>query len=651
MTQSYSRMRKIYYLAGIIVLLGIAYVHKYVIIDEAAVKYDMSETNLGKVDLGGSISRFTLSSFRGPLVCGLWWEVDKLQQRHDYKQLETILTALTKLQPHYKGPWKYQGWNLAYNVSVEFDRVNDKYLYISKGIRWLAKGEEINRVKLFDTTGSGSIRTIGDPEMRSEIAQYIANKMYYADEQLIFRPLLHMSCIPQTQRDPVALNNNPSQLARFKQQYPRFVRRVRTYLNIPDGDTNALNRALISFLAEHQDLPSLWNNDIKETVTLSNDPWPRWPDMSSNNELLGKVADKEILQDGLDIATHWYTFSTEMLPAPKTNLAEDITPEQDKYTRTNKNMHSIIFRAKPAQTQSRSAQELYKEGWNDQARTIADYAYNEWIKFGVACNIAHTDETIAKQLKKAQQYAEKYKDKADLSAPPPDYLKDQNLAEYNTAMENYKAYIFSGNLNKLRTLCRYDYWVGYNQAAKTSTYSDAMRSKYIAEIRYSDWPVSINHYNRCIGDLQEVLHEQMSMPSQISLRTSLLLPNYGTLFQQFIPTMSDTLTTYGSNETTHEELIELQDKFMRTKARELAPNRLRAELLTWQLRQYLTASMQAGSPLNAFSIAQTPIMNSNSMINIDLIEDIVENSKGPFENIVAATLKEGREKDRSASRK
>ncbi|HMO35845.1 MAG TPA: hypothetical protein PKA06_07380, partial [Gemmatales bacterium] len=63
MSKAYAaiRQRKLIYLAAIVVLLFGAFLHKYYIIDEQAKKYDISETNLGKVDLGGSISRFVLS--------------------------------------------------------------------------------------------------------------------------------------------------------------------------------------------------------------------------------------------------------------------------------------------------------------------------------------------------------------------------------------------------------------------------------------------------------------------------------------------------------------------------------------------------------------------------------------------------------------
>ena len=53
--------------------------------------------------------------------------------------------SLTKLQPHFITPWLFQSWNLSYNVSVESDRINDKYFYITRGIGLLAEGERQNR--------------------------------------------------------------------------------------------------------------------------------------------------------------------------------------------------------------------------------------------------------------------------------------------------------------------------------------------------------------------------------------------------------------------------------------------------------------------------------------------------------------------------
>lgn len=642
------RQRKIIYLVAIVVLLGLAYAHKSQIIDTAAKQYDISETNLGKVDLGGSISRFVLSSFRGPLVCGLWWEVTELQERHDYKQLEILLTALTKLQPHFKKPWQYQGWNLAYNVSVEFDRVQDKYFYISKGIRWLANGEEINRIKLYDPTRPDELHVIGDPEMRSEIAQYISGKMYYADEQTIFRPLLHMSCIPPSQREPVTLKNNPSQLERFKQQYPRFVRRVRSYLNVPEGDEVALNRELINFLTEHQDVPSLWQVDNDNNIKLANDPWPRWPNMA-DRDLLGKVIDQELMQDGLDIAGHWFEFSTEMLPPPKTELSEDVTPQQSKYTRTNKSMHSMIFRAKPAQTQSRSAQELYKEGWAELGQQVAEKGHTMWLDLGKACNIEQPEALFNEMSRKAKLYQEKYREQSDNLMPPPEYLKSENPQEYAQAQELFKAYNFINNLVKLRTLCRYDYWKQTSLANKSDTYREASLSRYFAEQNYTDWPVSVMHYQRAIGLLSLLFRNHMKVEDEIALRCSMLAPGISTTLAQVTPATSFTLSLYGSHDTIQEEMLDLQEKYMRTIARNLAPDRLRAEYHVWLLRQHLSTGLLTASCPNTVSSWSGVI--APEFLNIDWIEDVVSSERGPFDDLIPEALKANREKDKTLIKK
>lgn len=651
MSKAYAaiRQRKLIYLFAIVLLLGGAYAHKFLVIDEQAKKYDISETNLGKVDLGGSISRFVLSSFRGPLVCGLWWEVEELQQRHDFKQLELLVTALTKLQPHYKGPWKYQGWNLAYNVSVEFERAEDKYFYISKGIRWLAYGEEINRLRLYDESRPDKVRVVGDPEMRSQFAQDISNKMYYSDENLLFRPLLHMSCIPPSQRNPIELKNNATQMERFKSQYPRFVRRVKTYLNIPEGDEQTLNRELVQFLTQFKDVPSLWKTDDSNRAVLSDDPWPRWPSMS-DKEFIGKVADQELLQDSLDIARRWYTFSTEMLPEPKKDLTDDITPVQDRYTRTNKGMHSMIFRAKPAQTQSRSSLELYKEGWPTLAQSIASDAYAMWVELGRYTNILPTDEELKVHMAKATLYQQKYKEKADALEKPPEYLKEQNPTEYATALDEYKSFMYISNFGKLRSMCRYDYWLSSMELAKTDLFRDAYQYRYLAENRYTDWPVSINNYQKSFGLYELMLKQPLTLPEQLGLRLSLLAPSAGTLLSQLHPCTSAIPTNYASIDTVQEDLIEFQQRYLRTYARYHAADRLRLEMGIWEAKQFLSQAMAVLSPTSSSLTCLSPLIGSSSL-NIDWIEDMLEGQPAPFDIFIPDSVRLSKEKDKTLIKK
>jgi len=643
------RQRKIFYLLAIVLLLGTAYAHKLLVIDRAATRYDISETNLGKVDMGGSISRFVLSSFRGPLVCGLWWEVNTLQEKHDYKQLELLLTALTKLQPHYKGPWQYQGWNLAYNVSVEFDRIQDKYFYVSKGLRWLANGEEVNRLKLYDPDSPDEMRLIGDPEMRSIIGQYLSGKMYFADEKDTFRPLLHLSCIPVAQRLPSSLRNNPEKLDQFKSQYPRLIRRIRKLNTIPEGDDDTLNRALLAFLEEYKDVPCLWKDDDGGGLKLAADPWPRWPNMA-DREHIGKVADKETYQDGLDIARMWYEFSTEMLPPPKTELSVDVSPQEGKYTRVHKHMHSMIFRAKPSQTQARTAVELYSEGWPEEAQITAEKANTMWHDLGVACNLEQPTAKIAELSAKARDYQTKYKENAEEMKGPPAYLKETNPAEYENAFQNYKALVFLSNWSKLRSTCRFDYWVETTGFIKSDVYREAARSKYLAEERYTDWPISIANYQRAIGLLSLGFRKPMATNDQMALRLTLLAPGLPSVLAQVTPTVSNQLSFYGTDETVQNDFLDLQDKYMRTIARNLAPTRLQAEYHTWVLRQALSNTLlTAATP---YSLCFPSIfIPSNAVVNIDWVEDLVENERGPFDDLIPPIVKANRTQDKVSNMK
>jgi hypothetical protein len=648
MSKAYTaiRQRKLIYLLLIVLLLAGAYFHKIYVIDVQAKENDISETNLGKVDLGGSISRFVLSSFRGPLVCGLWWEVEELQQRHDFKQLELLVTALTKLQPHYKGPWKYQGWNLAYNVSVEFERAEDKYFYISKGIRWLAYGEEINRVRRY-IKEEDRVKIVGDPDLRFQFAQDLSNKMYYADENLLYRPLLHLSCIPPTQRDPIALKNDTAQMERFKQQYPRFVRRVMTYLNIPEGDDKTLNRELVSFLTQFKEVPSMWVMEGSAS-TLSKDPWPRWPNMMTDRDILDKVGDQELLQDSLDIARRWYIFATEPLPVPKRDLSDDITPKEDKYTRTNKGMHSMIFRAKPAQTQSRSAIELYKEGWSEQARLIAEDAHAMWMELGRYTNVLPPEDILAVHAEKSAYYQSNYRDSADRMEKPPEYIKDQNPAEYAKALEGYKSYIYANNFGKLRTMCRFDYWLGLMELAKSEKFRAAYKHRYLAEHRYTDWPISLENYQKSFLLYEVMMKEPLSSTDKMSLALSALAP--GNVLAVYHPGTSNQATPFANVDTVQEDLIEFQHKYLRTYARNFSPDRLKLELNTWEAKQLLAQSLSTLSPTSSSLAYFSPIIGAKAL-NIDYIEECLEGQPAPFDSFIPESVRMSKERDKSMSKK
>jgi hypothetical protein len=628
------RQRKIIYLAAIVVLLGASWVHRTMVIEAAATRYDLTETNLGKVDLGGSLSRFVLSSFRGPLVCGLWWDAIDQQKKHDFNQLEMLIKALVRLQPHFKGPWKYQGWNLAYNVSVEFDRAQDKYFYISKGIRWLADGEERNRMQLWDESKK-QMRPVGDPAMRQEVAQYLYNKMYYADEHMIFRPFLHLSCIPRSNRDPVRLRNNPTLLADFKRQHKRFVRRVRDYYSLPDGDEASLNTFLLNFLEEHRDVPTLWK-ETGTAVAVAEDPWPRWPNMT-DTDFLSRVQDKEDQQDGVDISRIWYEFSVEPLPPPQTELDKDVSPRSSRFYRTPTNMHSMIFRANPVRSWCLMGQELDKEGWTEEAGEAWQKGYAAWLQLGRSCNIDQSPEMYEEMKVKEAYYQAKYRDLAESQSPPPDFLREQNPEEYKRAYDSFRAVIFLNNFKKLRDVCRYDHWLHTSYASMQPSFRGAMKAKYLASRRPTDWPAARDHYERAIGLMQIGFRKPLAPEYELGLRLTMLTPSLSSAMAQVAPPVSMQLSTYGMDETTQEGMLELQDQYLRIVAKQRAPQELRYQQGTWNLREML---MSFGQPATAPVAGMPPgVFVPPSPLHIGFVEDVIENGRGPFDDFISPALR------------
>src|SRR5215471_12193371 len=149
---------------------------------------ELREISRGEdTELLGSTIRLLLTGSRGAATTLLWKAAIDKQMKNEWNELELIVRSLTKLQPHFLTPWLFQSWNLAYNVSVESDRVKDKYFYIGRGIDLLAQGERVNK---------------DNPDMRYWIGFYYQNKFGVSDEANTLRSLFQLSCIRPDERNP-----------------------------------------------------------------------------------------------------------------------------------------------------------------------------------------------------------------------------------------------------------------------------------------------------------------------------------------------------------------------------------------------------------------------------------------------------------------
>ncbi len=138
-------------------------------------RYDLGEAAIGQIDTGSFMMKlFLLGGFRGIVADLLWIRAEEHKKDHDWDRLKTTVELITKLQPHFLSIWTFQGWNLAYNVSVEWDAPSDKYSWIKEGVKFVQQGVKKNR---------------RSPDLVWDTAWFYYHKFGFADEAIILRRL------------------------------------------------------------------------------------------------------------------------------------------------------------------------------------------------------------------------------------------------------------------------------------------------------------------------------------------------------------------------------------------------------------------------------------------------------------------------------
>lgn len=107
-------------------------------------EYDLGESSLGNVDPTSATMNLVLMGFRGWAVSKLHADAIQHQERKDWPNLKANVESIILLQPHYVKIWEFQAWNLAYNVSTEWDLIEDKYFWIKEGAKFNIRGSRRN---------------------------------------------------------------------------------------------------------------------------------------------------------------------------------------------------------------------------------------------------------------------------------------------------------------------------------------------------------------------------------------------------------------------------------------------------------------------------------------------------------------------------
>lgn len=180
MSQSASRQRKMSYLVGILVLLvpiiGLGMPGSGQggggALARMRSSYDLGESNLGQVDPTSATMNLVLLGLRGIAVNILRMDLDHYKDHKEWSKMRSTTESVILLQPHYIEVWRFLSWNLAYNVSAEWDAVPERYYWVKEGGKFCQRGCERNR---------------DNPELLWDVGKTWSQKIGRSDEWRYFR--------------------------------------------------------------------------------------------------------------------------------------------------------------------------------------------------------------------------------------------------------------------------------------------------------------------------------------------------------------------------------------------------------------------------------------------------------------------------------
>ncbi len=137
-------------------------------------EYHLNQANIGEIDPTSETIKLATLGLRGVAVNLLWSKANEAQKTRDWTTLSATVSQIIKLQPNFVAVWRFQGWNLAYNVSADWDDYRDRYAWVIRGINFLKDGTNYNKQ---------------EPILVWDIGWFTSQKIGRADERVQYRRL------------------------------------------------------------------------------------------------------------------------------------------------------------------------------------------------------------------------------------------------------------------------------------------------------------------------------------------------------------------------------------------------------------------------------------------------------------------------------
>ena len=145
-------------------------------------EYNISPANLGEIDPTGETVKLATLGLRNVAVLLLWQQANTAFRKENWEGMQTALDQLANLEPHFIRAWRYQGWNVSFNISVEFDDYHDRYFWLKEGIKYLLRGYRYNEL---------------EPLLLNDVSRYSGLKIGVADEKVQYRQLFRKDDDPE----------------------------------------------------------------------------------------------------------------------------------------------------------------------------------------------------------------------------------------------------------------------------------------------------------------------------------------------------------------------------------------------------------------------------------------------------------------------
>jgi hypothetical protein len=145
-------------------------------------RYNISPANLGEIDPTGETVKLATLGLRNVAVLLLWEQANTAFKKENWEGMQLALDQLANLEPHFIRVWRHQGWNVSFNISVEFDDYHDRYFWLKEGIKYLLRGYRYNEL---------------EPLLLNDVSRYSGLKIGVADEKVQYRQLFRKDDDPE----------------------------------------------------------------------------------------------------------------------------------------------------------------------------------------------------------------------------------------------------------------------------------------------------------------------------------------------------------------------------------------------------------------------------------------------------------------------